>query len=167
MIPVYISHPTPHTIQQKVFLRNIKDFFLKHNIMCDNVYVSDNSVLLQLIRERIKKCCGIVIVAYERKHIELATIKRGADIPGVSSQKVCDISETTPFTHIEMAMAYAYHLPVLVVKETGLLCEGVLVNSYLGVDSLIFDFDNVSFFDELDNNEAVKSFIEKVQGGEA
>ena len=31
----------------------------------------------------------------------------------------------------------------------------------------VSDFDNVSFFDELDNNEAVKSFIEKVQGGEA
>lgn len=163
MIPVYISHPTPHTVRQNNFIHDLKDFFLKHDIMCDNIYVSDNSILLQSIRERMKQCFGIVIIAYERKHIDAGMNKRGADMPGVASQRIADVSETTPFTHIEMAMAFAYGLPVIVFKENGLLADGVLDESYREIDKLGFNLDDLSFFDELPQSEAVRSFMEKVR----
>lgn len=162
MIPVYISHPTPHTLQQLRIVNGVKNVFLKRDLYCDNVYVSDNSILLDSIRNAIKCCFGIVAVAFERKYIESGINRRKADIEGIVPEKMNSVSETSPFIHIETSMAYAFDLPVLVIKEKDLLPEGVLDDAYNGIDRLDFDIHNPAFLEELNLSKALHSFLQKV-----
>lgn len=162
MIPIYISHATPHTSQQCRFIQDVKDYFRGFDMLCENVYVSDYRYVMESIRDKIKTCCGIVIVAYERKYMTSAIHKRGADLPGVTTEVMTNVSETTPFIHIEAAMAMAYDLPVIVLKEKGILAEGVLDTSYHGAIRLDFDFNDPSFFHSREIHTAVSSFYQNV-----
>lgn len=162
MIPIYISHATPHTLQQQYFLQAVKDFFAQYDMVCGNIYVSDTDYLMDVIKEKIKGCYGIVIVAYERKYIQSAVNKNGANIPGVVSEKLNGVSETTPFIHIETAMAMAYDLPVILFKEKGLFSEGVLLSSYHEIISMDFDMNDRHFFTKEATRNAVSSFRKMV-----
>ena len=51
----------------------------------------------------------------------------------------------------------------MVFNECGLLAGGVLNEAYREFVELLFELDDRSFFDELPQSEAVRSFMEKVR----
>jgi hypothetical protein len=48
---------------------------------------------------------------------------------------------TTPWAHIEPAMAYQLGLPVLILRERGVLADGILERGVVGLYMPEFDLD--------------------------
>ncbi len=67
-----------------------------------------------------------IVVAFERKYVASGQEKRGANIPDEDSKTLTDVRLTTPWNHMEGAMAYGLGMPILILAENGLHPEGVL-----------------------------------------
>jgi len=64
----------------------------------------------------------VIIVAYERKYLEIGAEKRG----GKDEQKIENRLYTTPWNHIESAIAYSLELPLFIFCQKGLHEEGLI-----------------------------------------
>ena len=70
----------------------------------------------------MRDCHGVIVVAYERKYLQAGVEKRGGKAP-ITLQ---DRAYTTPWNHIESAMAFSLGLPLYVICENGLSEEGLI-----------------------------------------
>ena len=162
MIPLYISHATPHTVAQETFLDRFKKKLAENGMLCENIYVSEPENLLDLIKQKIRASEGIVSLAFERRFLESAVNRRASDIEGIRPEPLSRVAEMTPYIQIETAIAIAYDLPVMTFKEKGLLPDGIFSTWYYGVEGPDFDIGDSSFFDSGPFNDAVASFRELI-----
>jgi hypothetical protein len=86
---------------------------------------SSKSPLTQ-IRDEMKTCSGVVIIAFERLLIDSGTERRGSP----DAVKLVDQKLPTVWNQIEAAMAYVQDKPLLVLVERGLRLEGLLESNY-------------------------------------
>jgi hypothetical protein len=77
---------------------------------------------LEKIRDVMRGCHGVLIVAYERKFVEAGMEKRG----GTGAFQISQRTYTTPWNHIESAMAYSLGIPLYVICQNGLAQEGLI-----------------------------------------
>ncbi len=96
-------------------------------------------------------CQGCLVLALERTYVKDGFSKRGS----ASEHKILDQNYSTPWTHIEAAMAYQLDLPLLILKDKTVKGEGML-------DDILFEWRIVQIDpgnpDELDQYP-IKSFI--------
>jgi hypothetical protein len=122
---VFISMGTPYTAAYKQF-RDELETFLRDNCGVDPRIVGKNEYPtgspLAHIRSVMRQCAGVIIVAYERKYLETGVEKRGAE----AAQKLKNRTYTTPWNHIESAIAYSLDLPLYIFCQTGLCEEGLI-----------------------------------------
>jgi hypothetical protein len=124
---VFISMGTPYTQPYRQF-RDELETFLRNSCGVDPRIVGKNEYPsgspLAHIRSVMGECAGVIIVAYERKYLETGMEKRGADSP----QKLENRIYTTPWNHIESAIAYSLGLPLYIFCQKGLCEEGLIEN---------------------------------------
>lgn len=165
MIPVYLSHPTPHQSRQMVFLDKVKSVL--ESIGLKVIFLKSNSIsageTLNEIKNTITMAYGLIAVAYGRKRIESATVKYDTNLPGTVSDSLRNVKDTTVYIHIETAMAAAYGLPILIVREKGLLAEGVLEPCCFGSNGPEFDLDDCEYFSSDAWKKAIDQFSESVK----
>ncbi|GHV28531.1 hypothetical protein FACS18948_7340 [Clostridia bacterium] len=150
--PIFVSRPTPFLRSQIHFIDRINqilndDGFEPLTLGERDNYTSENA--LPGIRELMLKSNGIICVAFRRTFIE-----KGKQKP--STSKESEIKEqwtTSPFCHIETAMAYMLNLPTLILTEKGVLQEGVLEQNVTGFFSPNFDINDASAEDYLESNQ--------------
>lgn len=122
---VFISMGTPYTPEYSAF-RDALETYLRDQCDVDPRIIGKNEYPsgspLGKIRDVMRSCHGVIIVAYERKHITKGTEKRGSD--GASS--LADRTYTTPWNHIESAMAFSLGLPIHILCQNGLTEEGLI-----------------------------------------
>lgn len=111
----------------------------------------------------MKNCYGLIALAYERRLVINAINKNGADLPGMNESRIEEKKETTPYIQIETAIALAFDLPVLVMKENNLIEEGVLEPYCAGITGPSFDIDDESFFESKQFEEAMDAFALEVK----
>ena len=70
----------------------------------------------------MKTCDGVIIVAYERKLIATGVEKRG----GKDEHRIENATFTTPWNHIESALAFSFGLPMYMIAQRGLTEEGLI-----------------------------------------
>ena len=122
---VFISMGTPYTEDYLAF-RNELETLLRDScgvnprIIGKNEYPSGSP--LTHIREVMGKCHGVVVVAYERTYIENGTEKRH----GTAPKEINKRTYTTPWNHIESAIAFNLGLPIYILCERGLTEEGLI-----------------------------------------
>jgi hypothetical protein len=74
------------------------------------------------INDTMRTCDGVIIVAYERMRVE-----KGIDKPGGTEQRAFENEKfTTPWNHIESAIAYSLGLPLYIIAQRGLTEEGLI-----------------------------------------
>jgi hypothetical protein len=123
-LPVYLSTTTPHLPTQRAFLTQVKTA-LQANSMTPRAAERQNRSSgspLPPVCEAISACFGTVAIALAR-----SLVVEGLEYVGGSSQR--DIAMrylTTPWTHIEVALAFQLGQPILLLKEDQLYSEGVL-----------------------------------------
>ncbi len=96
---------------------------LDPRILDKNEYPVGNP--LPKIVEVLRSCDGAVIVANDRRFVEIGQEKRGSS----SESKLSQSRYTTSWNHIESALAFALGLPIYVISEKGVTQEGLIENS--------------------------------------
>jgi hypothetical protein len=135
-IPVFLSRAQPHKKSQALFLKALCEHLRARGLEPRTVGETDFGLNgLDAVRGLLRQCNGIISVAFRR-----AVVRDGVDRPGADKRFGDAVREvaltntwlTTPWCHMETAMAYQIGLPVLVLVESGVRQDGALENGVLG-----------------------------------
>ena len=143
-ISVFLSYPTPCAMRQRQFIAQM----FAHLERCDfvprtlGVTDFDGNPPLDAVRQLIAQSSGLVAVAFRRTYLADATAYHDTDVAGLSPYHLKDAWFTSPWTHIEVAMAYQLDLPIMVLCEAGVVRDGVLEESAAGTYMPVFDVHN-------------------------
>ena len=122
---VFVSMGTPYT-DDYVLFRDALERLLRDQCRVDPRIIGKNEYPagspIQHINETMRTCDGVIIVAYERKRV-----LKGIERPGGADQRALDNAKlTTPWNHIESAIAYSLGLPLYIIAQRGLTEEGLI-----------------------------------------
>lgn len=131
--PVFLSYPTPHMRRQEEFIDRVKKILDARGLVGRTLGVTDYDMdePLTAIRRIILECNGVITIAFRRTLIEKGTMRAQAD-NGKQPSAVDGMWLTSPFCHIEAAMAFQVGVPVLVFREQGVIADGVLEKGIMG-----------------------------------
>jgi len=122
---IFISMGTPYTEAYAKFRDSLEDF-LRGQCQSDPRIIGKNEYPtgspIGKIAEVMRSCDGVMIVAYERKYVETGTERRG----GANETHLTGEIYTTPWNHIESAIAYSLGLPIYIIAQKGLKEEGLI-----------------------------------------
>lgn len=122
---IFISMGTPYNDRYLAFRDELENM-LRSDCNCDpriigkNEYPDGNP--LKKILDVMRDCQGVIVVAYERKHILKGSERRGSDNQVLLDNKVI----TTPWNHVESAMAFALGIPLYIICQSDLHEEALI-----------------------------------------
>lgn len=172
MIPIFLSRPNPFTNQQSYFLdvliQKMSNVQLKNITLEAKDYNPYES--LTCLSELIKRCYGMIIVAFGQYYIDKGTSKKGA----ITKKNFFDSYEnsinqtwvTSPFCQIEGAIAFGNHLPILILEQHNVKTEGILKIGDHAVHGPRFQIEDSSqiktYFSETSLINSFNEWYEKV-----
>jgi hypothetical protein len=141
-IPVFLSYPKPYLKRQEQFVERIKSILEGKGFLARTLGVTDYDMEepLTAIRRLMLECNGIITVAFRRTFIEKGAIKPKSD----NEEAPTELNNswiTSPYSHIEPAMAFQIGLPVLIIREKGVIADGVLEKGIIGIYQPEFNLD--------------------------
>lgn len=137
---IFLSYPKPYLKRQEEFIKRIIYYFEERELQPRTLGVTDYDIdaPLTAIRRLMLESNGLVTIAFRRSLIKKGTGKPASDI-GENEYDLSDKWLTSPYCQIEPAMAFQLGLPVLVLRENGVIAEGILEKGVLGVYMPEFD----------------------------
>jgi len=122
---VFVSMGTPYTENQTRFRVALESLLrtqcgVDPRIIGVNEYPSGSPV--HKIRDTMSTCDGVLVVAYERKYVQRGIERRASP----QERTFVDEKYTTPWNHIESAIAFSMGIPLYVLCETGVVEEGLI-----------------------------------------
>lgn len=128
--PVFLSYPMPHLKQQQSFLRHVQGWLRASGLEPRTLGVDERSSQAPLseIRAMMMDSNGLVTIAFSRMFVRDGCVNYGADLDDESRKprKVKETWYSSPYCQIEPAMAFQLRLPVLILRESSVVPEGVL-----------------------------------------
>jgi hypothetical protein len=142
-ISVFLSYPKPCFGRQKAFVETIFSYLSERGFGPRTLGVTDYDMdaPLTAIRRLMLESNGLLTIAFRRTFIEKGTARLRTDLETLKEEKIDGIWLTTPWSHIEPAMAYQLGLPVLMLREKGVLADGILERGVVGLYMPEFDLD--------------------------
>ncbi len=139
-ISVFLSRPNPYLKRQQEFLDEISSYLrergLQPRTLGDTDY--DLDAPLTAIRRLMVESNGLIAVAFRRIHLIEAISRPNSDLEQDSSI----LSKqwlTSSWVHIEPAMAFQLGLPILILRESGVIEDGILERGVTGLYLPAFD----------------------------
>lgn len=132
MIPIFLSRPNPFTNEHSYFLNTLIKKL--NNVQLENITLEAKDYnpheSLTCLLELIKRCYGMIIVAFGQYYIEKGISKKGA----IAKENFFDSYEntidqtwaTSPFCQIEGAIAFGNKIPILILEQHNVKIEGIL-----------------------------------------
>ena len=133
-IPIFLSYPRPHQKTQAKFLDAMKkDLLNKTNLYPRTLGVTDfyQEPPLIAISKIMSECCGLLIVALKQTLIVRGEFRANGD-NDLESFSIENKWITSPFCHVEPAMALQISLPVFILRDKDVIQDGVLDNGVVG-----------------------------------
>ncbi|MDP4201682.1 MAG: hypothetical protein Q8861_03240 [Bacteroidota bacterium] len=160
MIPIFLSYPRPFNKKQKDFIEEIEKYLNGRGIEPRTLGVSDYNLKepLTAIRRIILESNGLLTIAFRRAKIAKGVSKPNSDI-GEKEYSIDDTWLTSPYCQIEPAMAFQVGLPVLILRENGVIADGILEKGVIGTYMPEFDLDN-NMMDYLKSPEWIQIIAE-------
>ena len=160
-IPVFVSLPRPFTPDQETFARLLRDFLSEQGMEPRTLGVTDYDTAepLTSVRRLMLESNGVITVAFRRVLIRNGTERPDTD----AANHIVDAWMTSPWCHIEVAMAFQIGLPVLIFRERGVIADGVLEPGVSGTYLPEFNFDSDTPSDFFESDQA-KQLIGKWEG---
>ncbi|MGG0657703.1 hypothetical protein [Rummeliibacillus pycnus] len=140
-ISIFLSYPKPHLKQQEDFITTIVNYLEQRGFQPRTLGVTDYDMEepLVAIRRLMMESNGLLTIAFRRTLIEKGEAKSGTDIPDTYSYDVSGKWITSPYCHIEPAMAFQIGLPILIFREKGVIEDGILERGVTGTYLPEFD----------------------------
>lgn len=142
-ISVFLSYPKPCFGQQKQFISRLSAYLEERGFEPRTLGVTDYDMdaPLTAIRRLMLESNGLITVAFRRTYVEQGTARLRTDIAEMKEESIDGVWLTTPWSHIEAAMAYQLGLPVLILREKGVLADGILERGVVGLYLPEFDLE--------------------------
>jgi hypothetical protein len=140
---IFLSYPKPFLKRQENFIEKINEYLLERNLAPRTLGVTDYDmdVPLTAIRRLILESNGLITIAFRRSLINDGVRKPNSDI-GEVEYNLSGKWLTSPYCQIEPAMAYQIGLPVLILREKGVIDDGILEKGVMGTYMPEFDLDS-------------------------
>lgn len=129
-LPIFLSYSSPFNGTQERFIAQIKKYLKTRRLEARTLGVTDYNMSepLKEIRRMMLESNGVITVAFRRSQIN-----SGMEKPETDNQKSLNGKWlTSPFCQIEPAMAFQLGLPLLTLREKGVLEDGILQKSVVG-----------------------------------
>lgn len=132
---IFLSYPKPCFEKQEVFIEKLRRYLISRELSPRTLGVTDYDMdaPLTAIRRLMLESNGLITVAFRRTYIEKGTSRFRTDVEGLSPVELKDRWLTTPWAHIEPAMAYQLGLPILILRESGVVDDGILERGVVGL----------------------------------
>jgi hypothetical protein len=141
--PVFLSYPKPWSAAQDQFLDRVSEHLRQRGFEPRTLGITDYDMdaPLRAVRRLMLESNGLITIALRRIEIAEGTAKlRGPD--GALQDRALEGRWlTTPWPHIEAAMAYQLGLPILILREQGVLADGLLEHGIVGLYMPEIDVD--------------------------
>lgn len=162
-ISIFLSYPKPWRADQEEFIDRVQTYLEGRGFAYRTLGVTDYDMdaPLKAIRRLMLESNGLITIAFGRIHVEQGARKRRNADSTLGEEPLADVWLTTPWAHIEPAMAYQLGLPVLISREAGVMADGVLEQGVLGTYMPEVDLANM---DQYFSGEAWKHVIGKWEG---
>ncbi|MEP6465240.1 MAG: hypothetical protein ABJB05_02995 [Parafilimonas sp.] len=158
-ISIFLSYPKPCFTSQQTFIDNLKNFLSDRGFAPRTIGVTDYDMDAPLkgIRRLMVECNGLITVALRRTFIEKGTGRYRTDIQDLNEASIDNKWLTSPWSQIEAAMAYQLGLPILILREYGVLDEGILEKGIIGLYMPEFNLDKNpgEYFKSLEWNDVI------------
>lgn len=142
-ISVFLSYPKPCFKSQQHFVAQVEEYLKQRGISPRTLGVTDYDLdaPLTAIRRLMLESNGLITIAFRRTYVEKGRLRAGTDIANLPETSIDGQWLTTPWAHIEPAMAYQIGLPILIFRESGVLADGILERGIVGLYLPEFDLE--------------------------
>ena len=142
-IPVFLSYPKPCFGAQNQFIDRVRAHLEQRDFGPRTLGVTDYDMdaPLKAIRRLMLECNGLITVAFRRTYVEKGIARFRTDVKQLKPSSINRMWLTTPWAHIEPAMAYQLGLPILLLREKGVLEDGILERGVAGLYMPEFDLE--------------------------
>jgi hypothetical protein len=147
-IPIFLSFPQPHLQKQSDFVRDVSSYLRSRGLEPKTLGVNeyDTDAPLTAIRRLMLESNGLITIAFRRLWIDGGTYRKDADVTWTAPSPLTATWLTSPYCHIEPAMAFQLGLPILLLRERGVLSDGVLEKGVVGTYMPEFSVDATSSY---------------------
>jgi hypothetical protein len=142
-ISVFLSYPKPCFGRQQEFVERVYHYLTSRGLEPRTLGVTDYDMdaPLTAIRRLMLESNGLITIAFRRTFVEKGTARLRTDIANLAESSIDGAWMTTPWAHIEPAMAYQLGLPILIFREAGVMADGVLEKGVVGLYMPEIDLD--------------------------
>lgn len=139
---IFLSYPRPFNADQENFIKDLSAYLSTRGMEPRTLGVTDYDVdaLLKAIRRLMLESNGLITVAFRRTLVHSAEAKPGT----AEAFAIQDKWLTSPYAHIEPAMAFQIGLPILILRESGVIADGILEKGVVGTYMPEFDLSKAS-----------------------
>lgn len=121
-IKVFFSVGSPHNDKQQAYINKLVEYFQSNGIKLETLKEwNDNDPILPIIKE-LRESSGCFVLALERYFVNQGSEKRGSE----QESEIKNKSYTSPWLHIEAAIARSLDLPLIIFKDKMLSNEGLI-----------------------------------------
>ncbi len=121
---VFVSVGATSNEKQELFVSAVEDRLRSEGLIPQtvgrNTFSSDAP--LKAITDLMDNCDGVIVIALERIYCPNGLEKRN----GEKQKETGELKISTPWNQIEAALGYSRELPIMVLVEKGLRCDGLL-----------------------------------------
>jgi hypothetical protein len=134
-IPIFLSYPTPFRCRQHHFVDTLTKYLDGRGIAARTLGVTDYDMdsPLRAVRRLMLESSGLITIAFRRTFISEGCSKYESDVDGVIPTSISGKWLSSPWAQIEPAMAYQLGLPILLLRESGVIAEGLLEKGIAGI----------------------------------
>lgn len=131
---IFFSYPTPWATEQEEIIARVCAYLEQRGFEPRTLGVTDYDMdaPLHAVRRLMLECNGLVTIALRRTHVIEGVKKHPSETDASIDVSLDDRWLTTPWPHIEAAMAFQLGLPILVFREQGVVADGVLEQGVVG-----------------------------------
>ncbi|WP_196595912.1 hypothetical protein [Pectinatus frisingensis] len=164
-IPVFLSYPVPHMQKQKAFIDSLINQLNNSNLLSLTLGTSEYTMDAPLIgiRSLMLSSNGFICVAFRRTYIEKGVSNYGSDIADRRERSIEGKWITSPYSQIEPAMALMLGIPILILRESGVIEDGILEKGASGIYLPEFNLeDGSNYFGSDEWNALFKQWEHRV-----
>jgi len=127
-INVFLSVGHCFNKEQEEFVSAVERLFAEHRLQPRTIGRNEftHTDPLRPILTRMDRSAGAFVIAFERVYVQTGFHKRGSR----GEEMLSDQSITTPWNHIEAALAYSRQLPLLAIRQPSVRDDGLLEGKY-------------------------------------
>lgn len=162
LINVFLSVASPFNDDQLNYINEVTMYFKENGILLDTLTDWNDNDPLVPIMNQMKNSSGCLVLALERFYVSEGVEKRGSDQETVINGR----SYTSPWLHIETALARSYNLPLIILKDISLINEGLIHDDKQEWGIVRINQSNVNEIKEYPIKNFILSWINQVKNFE-